>query len=34
MKVADAAGGFGLDCEFHGGNLAHRHSIAAIRDTN
>ncbi len=34
MKVADTTEGFGLDCEFHGGNLAHRYSIAAIRDTN
>ena len=34
MKVAHAAEGFGRDCEFHGGNLAHRHCIAAIRNTN
>ena len=34
MKVAHAAEGFGLDCEFHGGGLAHRHCIAAIRNTN
>ena len=25
---------FGLDVEFHGGGLAHRHCIAAIRNTN
>jgi len=34
MKVAHAAEGFGLDCEFHGGGLAHRHCVAAIRNTN
>jgi L-alanine-DL-glutamate epimerase-like enolase superfamily enzyme len=34
MKVAHAAEGFGLDVEFHGGGLAHRHCIAAIRNTN
>ena len=33
-EVAHAAEGFGLDCEFHGGGLAHRHCIAAIRNTN
>ncbi|HAA74734.1 TPA: hypothetical protein DCE37_06420 [Candidatus Latescibacteria bacterium] len=31
MKVAHAAEGFGLDVEFHGGGLAHRHCIASIR---
>ncbi|MCH8289607.1 mandelate racemase [Candidatus Poribacteria bacterium] len=34
MKIAHAAEGFGLDVEFHGGGLAHRHCIAAIRNTN
>ena len=34
MKVARAAEGFGLDVEFHGGGLAHRHCVAAIRNTN
>jgi L-alanine-DL-glutamate epimerase-like enolase superfamily enzyme len=34
MKVAHAAEGFGLDVEFHGGGLAHRHCLAAIRNTN
>ena len=34
MKVAHAAGGFGLDVEFHGGGLAHRHCISAVRNTN
>lgn len=34
IKVAHAAEGFGLDVEFHGGGLAHRHCIAAIRNTN
>ena len=34
MKVAHAAEGFGLDVEFHGGGLAHRHCIAAVRNTN
>ena len=34
MKVAHAAEGFGLDVEFHGGGLAHRHCIASIRNTN
>ena len=34
MKVAHAAEGFGLDVEFHGGGLPHRHCIAAIRNTN
>ncbi len=34
MKVAHAAEGFGLDVEFHGGGLPHRHCIAAVRNTN
>jgi len=34
MKVAHAAEGFGLDVEFHGGSLAHRHCIASVRNTN
>lgn len=34
MKVAHAAEGFGLDVEFHGGGLAHRHCMAAVRNTN
>lgn len=34
MKVAHAAEGFGLDVEFHGGGLAHRHCIASVRNTN
>ncbi len=34
LKVAHAAEGFGLDVEFHGGGLAHRHCVASIRNTN
>ncbi len=34
MKIAHAAEGFGLDCEIHGGGPAHRHCMAAIRNTN
>jgi L-alanine-DL-glutamate epimerase-like enolase superfamily enzyme len=34
MKVAHAAEGLGLDVEFHGGGLAHRHCIASVRNTN
>jgi len=34
MKVAHAAEGFGLDVEFHGGGLAHRHCVASVRNTN
>ena len=34
MKLAHAAEGFGLDVELHGGGLAHRHCLAAIRNTN
>ena len=33
-KIAHAAEGFGLDVEFHGGGLAHRHCIAAVRNAN
>jgi len=34
MKIAHAAEGFGLDVEIHGGGPAHRHCMAAIRNTN
>lgn len=34
MKIAHAAEGFGLDVEFHAPGPAHRHCIAAIRNTN
>ncbi len=34
MKVAHATEGFGLDVEFHGGGIAHRHCVAAIRNSN
>ena len=34
MKIAHAAEGFGLDVEFHGGGIAHRHCIAAVRNSN
>ncbi len=34
MKIAHAAEGFGLDVELHAGGLAHRHCMAAIRNTN
>ncbi len=34
MKLAHAAEGFGIDCEIHGTGPAHRHCIAAIRNTN
>lgn len=34
MKVAHAAEGFGLDLELHTGGPAHRHSMAAIRNSN
>ena len=34
MKVAHATEGFGLDVEFHGGGLAHRHCVASVRNTN
>ncbi len=34
MKVAHAAEGFGLDVEIHANGPAHRHCMAAIRNTN
>ncbi|CAA9379648.1 MAG: mandelate racemase/muconate lactonizing enzyme family protein [uncultured Propionibacteriaceae bacterium] len=34
MKLAHAAEGLGLDCEIHAPGPAHRHCIAAIRNTN
>lgn len=34
MKIARMAEGFGLDVEFHAPGPAHRHCIAAIRNTN
>ncbi len=34
MKLAHAAEGFGLDCEIHAPGPAHRHCMAAIRNTN
>ncbi len=34
LKIAHAAEGFGLDAEIHGGGPAHRHLMAAIRNTN
>jgi len=34
MKAAHAAEGFGLDVELHGCGPAHRHCMAAIRNTN
>jgi L-alanine-DL-glutamate epimerase-like enolase superfamily enzyme len=34
MKIAHAAEGFGLDCEIHAPGPAHRHCIAALRNTN
>ena len=34
MKIAHATEGFGLDVEFHGGGLAHRHCVASVRNTN
>ena len=34
MKIAHAAEGLGLDVELHVGGLAHRHCLAAIRNTN
>lgn len=34
MKLAHAAEGLGLDCEIHAPGAAHRHCIAAIRNTN
>jgi L-alanine-DL-glutamate epimerase-like enolase superfamily enzyme len=34
MKIASIAEGFGLDVEIHGVGPAHRHCMAAIRNTN
>jgi L-alanine-DL-glutamate epimerase-like enolase superfamily enzyme len=34
MKIAHMAEGFGLDCEIHAPGPAHRHCMAAIRNTN
>jgi L-alanine-DL-glutamate epimerase-like enolase superfamily enzyme len=34
MKIAHAAEGLGMDVELHGGGPAHRHCMAAIRNTN
>ena len=34
MKIAHAAEGFGLDLELHTGGPAHRHAMAAIRNSN
>ena len=34
MKLAALAEAHGLDVELHGGSLAHRHCMAAIRNTN
>lgn len=34
MKLAHAAEGLGLDCEIHAPGAAHRHCMAAIRNTN
>ena len=34
MKIAAMAEASGLDVELHGGGLAHRHCMAAIRNTN
>jgi L-alanine-DL-glutamate epimerase-like enolase superfamily enzyme len=34
IKLAHAAEGFGLDCEIHAPGAAHRHCMAAIRNTN
>jgi L-alanine-DL-glutamate epimerase-like enolase superfamily enzyme len=34
MKIAHSAEGFGLDVEIHAPGLAHRHCMAAIRNTN
>ncbi len=34
MKIAQAAEGFGLDCEIHAPGPAHRHCMAAMRNTN
>ncbi len=34
MKLAHAAEGLGLDCEIHAPGPAHRHCMAAVRNTN
>ncbi len=34
MKIAALAEAHGLDVELHGGGLAHRHCMAAIRNTH
>jgi L-alanine-DL-glutamate epimerase-like enolase superfamily enzyme len=34
MKLAHIAEGFGVDCEIHASGPAHRHCMAAIRNTN
>ena len=34
MKIAHSAEGFGLDVEIHAPGPAHRHCMAAIRNTN
>ena len=34
LKLAHAAEGFGLDCEIHAPGPAHRHCMAALRNTN
>ncbi len=34
MKIAHLAEALGIDVEFHGGSPAHRHCIAAVRNTN
>jgi len=34
MKICHAAEGFGIDCELHGANSAHRHMMCAVRNMN
>lgn len=34
MKIAHLAEGFGIDCEIHASGPAHRHCMAAMRNTN
>jgi len=34
MKIAHAAEGMGMDLELHTGGPAHRHAMAAIRNSN
>jgi L-alanine-DL-glutamate epimerase-like enolase superfamily enzyme len=34
MKIAHSAEGFGLDVEIHAPGPAHRHCMAAVRNTN